>query len=411
MMIRRAKTVARSAGQGRPAWVSIWAILGMTVLLGAMAIAVNAFWLGAVRDELRAAADAAALAGADVLVSDEWLRQGQPGIDDLLQTAANTAVDFAGRNAVLGQPVVLQLAPAAGMPDFLVGAFDATGAFVPATGPGSALTIDQASAVAVTARRIQSRGTAVPLLMGALILQPTIDLQAMVAAQLDRNVVGFQARTDQNIPLVPIGLRSDPTGADPLSWEYQVINRNGPDEFTFDPTQGFVAGPDGITEFDMTLALAPAGDPTTSNAYLLTIGSGTTTAQVTAGVSASDLSAQNKQLVLDANNEILVPGTALGPDMSSSDYAALTAGLEQLRQAGLQRIWPLVSSIDAGGTAHVTAFVAARIVRIQAPAGGPLQVRLQATMFSVPLALTDASRVGTAYLVPSPYVARVRLAR
>ena len=36
------------------------------------------------------------------------------------------------------------------------------------------------------------------------------------------------------VPLVPLGIRSDPTGADPLSWENQIINRNGPDEFAFD---------------------------------------------------------------------------------------------------------------------------------------------------------------------------------
>jgi hypothetical protein len=29
----------------------------------------------------------------------------------------------------------------------------------------------------------------------------------------------------------------------------------------------------------------------------------------------------------------------------------------------------------------------------------------------VPLALTDAPRAGSAYLVPNPYVARIRLAR
>jgi hypothetical protein len=401
----------RNTNAARPAWVTLWAILVFTVLLGALAIAVNAYWLGTVRDELRSAADAAALAGADVLVSDEWLRQGQPGIDALLQSAANTAVDFAGRNTVLGQPLVLQLSPTSGTNDVLIGAFDSTGAFVPATGPSSSLTLVQASNVAAIGRRLQARGNGVPLLLGALILQPAIDLQVPVVASLDRNVIGFQARGSQNIPLVPIGLRSDRTGADPLSWEYQVIQRNGPDEFTFDPTQGFVSGPDGIPEFDLTIALAPSGDPSTSNGYLLTMGSGTTTAQVTAGVSAADLSAQGDTLALDANNEVLLPGTALGPAMNSNDYAALTAGLEQLRQAGLPRIWPLVSSIDVNGTAHVTAFVAARVVRIQAPAGGPLQVRLQPAMLSVPLALTDAARAGSAYLVPSPYLARVRLVR
>ena len=103
-----------------------------------------------------------------------------------------------------------------------------------------------------------------------------------------------------------------------------------------------------------------------------------------------------------------VPVT-LGQEFSG--YAAqVELGIARV-EACLPRIWPLVSSIDSNGMAHVTAFVAARIVDIQTPSGGPIQVRLQPTMFSVPLALTDARRATSAYLVPNPYLARVRLVR
>jgi hypothetical protein len=377
-------------------------------MLSALALAVNAGWLSTAAAELRAAADAAALAAAGEVVSDEWLRLGQPGDAATLQAAGDRAREFAALNRVLGQPVDLRPAT-----DLALGAFDASGAFVPAdTSNPTTLTLDQVAAVAVTPRRQRSRGQGVPLLLGMLVLQPDTDLQAGVVARLDCDVIGFRARPGNPIPLVPLGLRSDPAGADPASWEYQVLGRHGPDDFRFDPSAGFVAGGDGIPEFDAQLQLAPSGDPAQSNAYLLRVGAGAPGLQVTAGVSDQDLAPLGGQLVLGANNLLALPGGALGPADGSADYVPLRDGLELLGQRGLVRVWPLVAGLDRGGSeARVNAVVAARVVLVQSPPGGPLRVRLQPGMLSVPQAVTDAARRGAAYLLPSPYLARARLAR
>ena len=97
--------------------------------------------------------------------------------------------------------------------------------------------------------------------------------------------------------------------------------------------------------------------------------------------------------------------------VGSSAYQELRAGLEALRTSRLPRVFPLVVGIDAG-TATVNAFVAARVVNVHQEPNGPLVVRLQPAMMAVPMALTDAGRRGgVAHLLPSPYLARPRLAR
>jgi hypothetical protein len=382
-------------------------LLALTVLLAALAVAVNAAWLGTARLDLQSAADAASLAGAGRLVSNQWLRKGQPGVPALLDSARATARDYAALNRALGQSVQLQLNAAS--PDVVLGSFDPAGAFIPAP---ARPTLDQVEVVQVTARRLRSRGTGVPVLLGALLLTPAVDLQARAFARLDRNVIGFMARTGQPIPLVPIGVRSDPTGADPQSWENQVINANGPDNFVLGPT-GFtvIAGGDGIPEMVVQLPLAPNGDLTAGNGYLLQLGTGSPIAQVSAGVSADDLAGQGGQLVLDATNQFVAPAT-VGPTDGSPDLDQLRNALEQLRLQELPRIFPLVGGYDPGtGQAQVTAFVAARVVLVKYAKGHPLFIRLQPTMLAVPQAITDPTRRGSANLLPSPYLAKARLVR
>src|SRR5262245_56251373 len=91
----------------RRAWVSLWVLLSLTVMLAALALALNAGWLTTAAQELRGAADAAGLAAAGELVSDEWLRQGSPALAGVLQNGREAAVEFARANLVLGRRLAL----------------------------------------------------------------------------------------------------------------------------------------------------------------------------------------------------------------------------------------------------------------------------------------------------------------
>src|SRR5262249_50097867 len=155
------------------------------------------------------------------------------------------------------------------------------------------------------------------------------------------------------------------------------------DQYAFTPGPGFAPGTDGLSEIQVQLQLQPSGDPTQSNIYLLQIGTGSPGAQIASGVTASDLQPLGGQLALDStHNQLPLPASALGPDMGSTDYAAIRDGLQALQLSGEARVWPLVNFNSGTSEATLTAFVAARVVNITEPAGGPLQLTLQAAMRS-----------------------------
>jgi len=416
-MIRAVRLVGPFGVQRREGFVAVWTLFVFLILLAALAAAVNSAWFAEGALELRRAADAAALASTQQLISDEWLRS-DPEIAPLLEHVQHRAQEYAGFNLALASPVQLLLNPGNDPNgDIVLGTASpgVPGAFTAADlSDPNALTLDQVSAVAIQARRLASRGNAVPVLLGPLVLLTSIDLQAVSTATLDRAVIGFRPPYSQNIPLVPLGIRSDPSGADPQSWENQISQRNGPDQYRYVPGQGFVFDPagDGIPE--ITIQLQPTGgDPSQSNAYLLTVGAGSTQDQVDQGVSSTDLQTPDLQgqLVLDSNNQLTLPGSALGSPDQTQPFSDLQNCQEGQGGCGTVRIWALVSSFDsASGKATVTGFVGARVVQVTNPPGGPLQILLQPGMLSVPSAVTDPSRAGDAnVLIPNLYLAKIRL--
>ncbi len=400
--------------QRREAFVAVWTLFVFLILLVALAAAVNSAWFAEGALELRRSADAAALASTQQLLSDEWLRSN-PDVAPLLEHVQHRAQEYAGFNLALGIPVQLLPNPTNDPNgDIVLGVGSPGGMTAADVSDPNTLTLDQVDTVAIQARRLASRGNAVPVLLGPIVLLTSIDLQAVSTAKLDRAVIGFRPPYSQNIPLVPLGIRSNPSGADPQSWEFQIIQRNGPDQYRYVPGQGFEFDPagDGIPE--ITILLQPTGgDPSKSNAYLLTIGTGSTQDQVDQGVSSTDLQDPDLQgqLVLDSNNQLTLPGSAVGSPDQTQPFSDLTNCQQGQGLCGGVRIWPLVNSLDpSSGEATVTGFVGARVVQVINPPGGPLAIILQPGMLSVPSAVTDPSRIGAAnVLLPNPYLAKIRL--
>jgi hypothetical protein len=280
--------------------------------------------------------------------------------------------------------------------------------FVPAqniTNPGNPF-LGLVNAVRVTAQRTRARGNPAGLYLGQALSLDSADLIAVATGMLDRDVIGFRPVLNQPLPLVPIALLSDPTGANPASWENQVVAGNGPDDFRFDPTtKTFVEDPNGDGLNEMPVALADSGC-----LLLLGVNDATSAAgQVRSGVTAAQLQGLGGQLVLGDKNQLPVPvAPGCGPVAGTPEAADLQASLQQLQLRGELRIWPLYTGLDAqSGAAVLTEFVAARVVDVEASATGqPVRFTLQPGMMSSATAVTDASRrIGTG----NPYLCKVRL--
>lgn len=388
--------------------VALIALVSLAALLMLLALAVGSAGLWEARGALENAADAAALAAAGDLVDDRALLANPSVQVALIQNARSDAVAYAASNLVQGQPLALGPNPTnAPDGDLVFGFVDlAQGVgFTPAGDVSDPTNPDvlAVNAVRVVARRTRDRGNPAGLLLGTWLAMPSADVVAAATAFLDRDVIGFRSTAGQALPVVPIALLSDPTGANPLAWEAQAAR--GPDVYRFDPaSRTFAPGSDGLHEVRVQIAqngcLLEAGVTTVAGAA----------AQVVGGVQPGQAP---DGIVLGPDNTLTVltfPGCGPAPD--TSDATLLQAALAQLQASGEARAWPLFRGAGpASGTAVLTGFVAGRVANVAAPAAGqPVTFTLQPAQLATATAVTDASRrgAGGAHVV-NPYVCKVRL--
>lgn len=381
----------------------------LVVCLSVFAFAANKCWLYSIREDLRNVADAAALAAAHELVHDDFLRRDVARFPALMARAEVAAQTYGAANPVRGRPVALLPNPLnmlGGDVAFGVLTTPRSGDFV--TVP-TRLTTDEhqrlANTVAVTARLHKARGTAVPLIFGALVVRPSADVQSFSAATLDRGVRGFRPLYEP-VPLAPVALLSDPAGVDPRSWQSQVETGTGPDAMTFDRTAGaFSAAADGIHEFNAVYPIDPK-QLSDANVALLQLGTAGEAAQLAGGMTPADFATLGGQLLLPEVGGLSVPAQMFGP---SIDLIALVAALEGLQASAAVRVWPLYAPSPTNG-ATITDFIAARVVSVTPPTSDqPLRFALQATVIARPDALTDTDlRGGAATMNGNRYVCKVR---
>lgn len=441
--------------------VSAFLLLALGLLLAAIALSVDISHLGQTRVEMHNAADAAALAAAAALVDDDLLTDPPHSMSGLVPRARAAALAYGRANPVLGKP--LQLDPnTANAPDgdIVFGFYD-TGegrSFQPARDPDHPLI----NAVHITAQRTRARGNPAGMYFGRLFNLPHADVLASATAIVDRAVYGFRPAGRQPAPLLPLALRTDPTGLDAGSWENQILKpppaqppfaRDGDgnpetppsDRFWFDRRGGrFLSVPaeaphgDGIREMEVRLPLAgqplDLDDADGANGCIVQIGDADWSAlcgQVAAGVTSRELAPWGSQLALDANGQLPLPGGSLLPEAGGPALGELLQALQIAQQSAEPRIWPLFSKVlnanEGRGTVMIEGFVAARLIRVQlATSGHGQEERRQLCLTLQPCQLATATaltgRPKPAAPIPggqgerrsdadwhNPYICKVRL--
>jgi hypothetical protein len=425
-----------------------WVIVLFPVLLAALSLAVQAASFYHRRVELQNSADAAALAGLNALVPvDDTELFGAPAVpsttrDAIFADARAVAHDYAGRNVFGGADPNLDTNPTNDPSgELVIGTINDP---VETTPPGfvTDLTLNWSLYSPFVAGGAAFNTVDVAMQRQAFGALAPQDVFVRSRAFLDRDVVGFKvegssqtlAGPEPAIPVVPLALLTDystllPGVANPLSWEFNIIGRNGLDVYKFDAA-GNPIGPvlppaDGIPEMIVTIT-----GLSTDNGHLTAIPNTNTVSQaisqITTGITASQLAAYdpiNHQLTL-ANgpaNEVSV--TRLAPNPLGTDFTDLRNALVAIK--GQRRVWMLNDNTLPLGTVHVVGFVAARVmdanVSTVISGGVPIPavvVVLQPTMMLTSTAVTDYTRRNlgprTVFGVNSiynPYIARTRVLR
>ncbi len=368
-----------------------WLFLGLLTLI----LAVDVGVLSLTRGRMQLATEAAAIAAALALVDDRSLIDAADLRESLAREARSEAVRYALANRVAGRFEADPDRPGSSPVDVdFLDDPETQGHPERRLGP---------DLVRVCGFRTRSRTEGVLLLLSQFCGIDPIDLVVRSSARVERRIVGFRPLAGRPIPLVPIGLLSDPTGTDPRSWESQVSARPH-DNYAFDPsTRGFVADHgDGLPEVALTLG--------TTAVPLNFTEPGDLAEQVEWGLTARDLATRGGQFVLAE------PGCsfdAIPPSGRLSTGNRLGAALDAVRAAGLPRVWPLFRAArKPGGSIEVTGFVAGRVVRLERGSAARLWIQPAALATSTALAGADVgpvTRLDGEPVPKNPYIAKVRL--
>jgi len=413
----------------RRAGIAIPALVVLPFVLMALLVAIAGRQFHDIHIRLHNESDAAALAGADVLAHDDFLRGYiQSGANasqlfDRLELSRLAVRNFAMINPVYGGfsvPEWNTVDPPAG--DILYGLYDRD-----ATVPFTAYPLEDSSSMAETnlheinslrvyIRRNRAANNAISIPHMPLAGNGKVDATVRSTVLLDNDIIGFRPLfATRPLPLSPIALEA-------ANWN--LMFNTSPDVKSFNATTGqFDDIPDQLPEITVTLTIPMPSLSLTPTGALLDIGLTSFNdflAQITNGVYASQLAAapfggsftlQPDTSTMPGTMKLAVPGEptftpANGPDL------ATTLGL--LAQTPSQpRIYPLYTAFDSNGDAIITRFVAARLVAAKpltnlADEIEGIQLTLQPTRMSVPSATTN--RLYRNYVgVSNPFILKVRL--
>jgi len=375
--------------------------LAMLAAMAGLALILDRLWLDAADLELTTAAEAAALAAAGELASDDLLK---PNTDftNQLEVGRTTAAWIASQNQVAGQPVILDPNPEG---DIRFGRlvvdeqegkvrFEET-----ATTPTTAV---------VTALRTRRSSNPVGLFVTGVTGQPFGDVVSRVEASVDNRVIGVRAEDGTPVPAVPLAIWwRDPAGLRADTWETQIEARKGADLYGYDSTNHIVtSGADGIPE--ITLRSGPgSGQPSiNSNMLVVDVGTGLNDKelgrQFVTGWTADDLETFGGAIQVN-------PGSSLSLKASPELRHADREGLETL--LGEPRICLLYSSVvsSQNGQAQQAIcirLVAIRILAVRDQGDGSCELVAQPCVIKTKTAMLDMpSPYSTETVVPvSPYV-------
>lgn len=350
MCIKQPNSIRRPARRRcsrRRGTVIAMVTVSLVMVVGIAAVVLDVARLRTAQTELQAAADAAALAGAIELLSEDRLK-GPEQLDGVVAAAHLQAQSYGQRNRVDRSENVIDVNE-----DINVGHWTfETDTFAAALPAGC-------NSVRVTVRRDGERGAPISLMFAQVFGRSEKALTAQATAAFEDAVTGYRVtpRTG-NAMLLPFALKE-------TSW-LDLHNGLAPprDEYFYDPETGEVRdGSDGIMELNLYPG-AGAGQLPPGNFGTVDIGAANNSTQDIArqilyGVNADDLAYFGGSLEFDENGIISLNGDT-----------GLSAGVKDELAAiiGQPRSIPLFQSVSGPGNNanyEVVAFAGVRIMHVK----------------------------------------------
>ena len=376
--------IRRAARHRRGAAAVIVAAM-LPVLIGLSALSTDLAVVSVARSQMSTAADAAALAGAMQLATENRVR-GATGLTTEI-TAANTqAVSLGTSNRVLGSaPVVNANASNQTGGQIMVGYLDPTNSS--STLDSSAGSNSKFNSVQVTILRDASHTGTVPTVFAQLMgFKGTSVTVTSTATAQAYSISGFQAVGSLNANLLPIVL-------DKTTWQTMMAGEST-DQYTYNSSNNTVtSGADGIYESQ----LYPVSSGSPGNWGTIKVGvsnnsTATLSAQIQYGITPGELATF-------PNSTIQLDSTQSPPSITFSGNPGISAGIKSALQSIIGQPVAVPIYDQSGGNGNnawyrVIAFQPARILSVNFQ-GNPKYVIIQPCLLNDQTAIAGSSQSWT----------------
>lgn len=327
------------------------ALVMMVVLLACVAFAVDVGYIAKTRNEMQRTADAAAIAAAWDLVSDEALT-GDTSMSQSLTKLRNSAVSYAALNDICKKsPNIDKNLANTVSGDVVVGYLNDL------SNPEAEWDYADPSkfnAVKVLISKTSSKNGEIPLFFARVLGMESKASTVEATAALTRNIDGFRIPADgDNVDILPFALDID-------TWE-ALMAGNATDQWAYnDDSKSVTHHSDGIREVN----LYPQGTGSPGNRGTVDIGGSNNSTndiarQILHGISPADLEHHGGELEFDSAGELSLNGDT---GISAGVKDELTAII------GKPRMIPIFTEVEGPGNNAdytIVKFVGVRIMEVK----------------------------------------------
>lgn len=387
--MRSRGSVGRGGGRTRArTWTWTWKRKGgvaiifaalLPAIMGLLALAVDVAAIATAQAQINTASDAAALAGARQLFTDNHLVYNA-SLTSEAASATSSAKTIALANPILGTaPVVVQGGSTWGSNDITVGYLDISSTTSSLTNPSATSLYN---AVQVKVARDASHGGPVPALFSRFLGSNGTSISATSVAVAENYSVGsFSSSLGINANILPIALDLTTYNAMIAGNPSKLTTTGLPtDQYAYSPTTGKVtSGQDGIYES----SLYPVSNGSPGNWGTVKIGvsnnsTSTLGAQIQYGITPAQLDAWAATF---PGGKVAFSAATSPPSMTLDANPGISAGLKSSIDAiiGQTRLIPIYSSVTGNGNNTKYTIVKFAGVRVMADnfQGNPKYVIIQ----------------------------------